>query len=47
MVTNMVDINPSMSIIALNISGLNTLKDRDCQIGLKVKIHCVQIALYI
>ena len=28
MVTNMVDINPSLSIIALNISGLNTLKGR-------------------
>ena len=28
MVTNMVDINPSISVIALNISGLNILKDK-------------------
>lgn len=31
---NMVAITPAMSIITLNISGLNApLKDRDCQRG--------------
>lgn len=32
---NMVDTNPTISIITLSISGLNTLKDRDCQEGIQ------------
>ena len=34
----MVDINPTTSIITLNVNGLmHQLKDRDCQSGLKNK----------
>lgn len=37
-VTNMADINPIISIITLNINGLNIpIKNRDCQSGLKNK----------
>lgn len=33
MVTNMVHINPIISVITLNVNGLNRLVKRDCQSG--------------
>ena len=41
-VTNMVHINPTISIIILNVKGLKTQIKRDCQSGSKITIRCLQ-----